>query len=113
MMCGDFPRRAQADAVLALEVQRRDGQFSSDGRFVAYVSDESGRSEVYVREFAAKAGGGKRLVSTAGGTHPRWRADKKELFYFSPDGTIMAVDVTAGGGFRQARPNHPSRWRPA
>ena len=47
------------------------GQFTSDGRFVADVSDESGRSEVYVREFpaAAKIGGGTWLVSTAGGSY--------------------------------------------
>ena len=75
------------------------GQFSNDGRFVAYVTDESGHSEVRVREFAAKMGSGKWL---AGGSDPRWRADK--LFYLSADETIMAVDVTPGAVFLAGTP---------
>ena len=46
------------------------GQFSTDGRFVAYVSDESGRSEVYVREFSAKTGGGTVVGVHGGRKHP-------------------------------------------
>ena len=80
------------------------GQFSKDGRFVAYVSDESGRREVYVRELSANAVGEKWSVSNGGGSTPRWRADAKELFYVSPDRTIMTVDVTAGVGFQAGRP---------
>ena len=80
------------------------GRFSPDGRFVAYVSDESGRSDVYVREFSANVAGGKWLVSKAGGSNPRWRGDAKELFYSSPDGTIMAVDVTADAVFQAGTP---------
>jgi hypothetical protein len=68
------------------------------------VSDDSGRGEVYVRESSATAAGGKWLVSQAGGSHPRWRGDAKELFYSSPDGTIMAVDVTAGAVFQAGTP---------
>ena len=89
---------------LHAEYNEDEGRFSNDGRFVAYVSDESGRSQVYVREFSAKTGGGQWLVSTAGGSNPRWRADMKELFYLSPDGTIMAVDVTAGAVFQAGTP---------
>ena len=44
------------------------------------------------------------MVSTAGGTHPRWRIDDKELFYLAPDGTIMTVDVTVGVGFQAGTP---------
>jgi Tol biopolymer transport system component len=80
------------------------GQFSSDGRFVVYVSDESGRSEVYVRESSANAAGAKSVVSKTGGSAPRWRADAKELFYAAPDGTIMAVEVTAGAIFQASTP---------
>lgn len=71
------------------------GRFSPDGRWVAYVSNESGRSEVYARGFPSA--GGKWQVSTAGGTFPRWRADGKELFYVTDAGNLMAVDVKTTG----------------
>lgn len=86
------------------EYNEDQGRFSNDGRFVAYVSDETGRSEVWVTEFPARTGGGKWPVSTEGGSNPRWRADTRELFYLSPDGTIMAVDVTAGAVFQKGTP---------
>src|SRR5262249_4382599 len=54
-------------------------RFSPDGRFVAYVSDESGKGEVYVREFPS--GANKRQISTDGGTLPRWSRNGKEIFY--------------------------------
>jgi eukaryotic-like serine/threonine-protein kinase len=66
--------------------------FSPDGRWVAYVSDEAGTGEVYVRRF--QGSGGSWRISTDGGTVPRWRRDGKELFYFS-GGKLMAVDVKA------------------
>jgi serine/threonine protein kinase len=69
------------------------GEFSPDGRFVAYQSNESGRFEIYVRTFPGAEG--KWLVSVAGGTQPRWRRDGKELFYVTPDGQLMAVLLTA------------------
>jgi Tol biopolymer transport system component len=67
------------------------GQFSPDGRWMAYVSDESGRWEIYLQPIPAT--GGKWLVSNAGGTQPRWRRDGKELFYLSSELKIMAVEV--------------------
>ena len=63
---------------------------SPNGRFVAYVSDESGQQEVYVRSFPS--GTGKRLISAGGGTQPRWRADGKELYYVRGR-TLMAMPV--------------------
>jgi dipeptidyl aminopeptidase/acylaminoacyl peptidase len=66
------------------------GHLSPDGRWMAYASDESGRWEVYVGEFP---GGGRWQVSAGGGVEPRWRPDGKELFYVSPDGTLMAVTL--------------------
>ena len=69
------------------------GEFSPDGRFVAYQSNESGRFEVHVRTFPGAEG--KWLVSVAGGTQPRWRRDGKELFYVAPDGRLMAVMLGA------------------
>ena len=71
------------------------GAFSPDGNWIAYNSDESGRVEVYVESFPTH--GGKRQISVAGGSGPRWRADGKELYYYSLDGRLMAVSVTGGG----------------
>ena len=68
--------------------------FSPDGRYVAYESNESGRSEVYVQSFPGP--GGKWQISTAGGTEAQWRADGKELYYRSADQKLMAVDMKLG-----------------
>jgi Tol biopolymer transport system component len=71
------------------------GQFSSDGRWVAYETSESGRFEIVVRPFPMP--GGKWQVSTGGGVQPRWRGDGKELYFISMDGKLMAASVTATG----------------
>jgi hypothetical protein len=68
--------------------------FSPDGRYLAYQSNESGRSEVYVQSFPGP--GGKWQISTAGGVEPHWRADGRELYYRSPDQKVMAVEVQTG-----------------
>ena len=81
------------------------GAFSPDGRWVAYMSNESGRTEIYVRPFvppgaagtAAAAAGGQWQVSTAGGIHPVWRPDGKELYYLNPAGAMMAAPITVTG----------------
>ena len=69
------------------------GQFSPDGRWVAYTSNESGSgNQIYVQSFPA--GSGKFLVSTGtGGEQPRWRRDGKELFYLGFDGRVEGVSV--------------------
>jgi len=72
-------------------------QFSPDGRWVAYVSDETGRAEVYVQSFAAS--GGKWQISTSGGDQPKWRRDGKELFYLAPDKQLMSVAIKPGTAF--------------
>jgi eukaryotic-like serine/threonine-protein kinase len=87
------------------EFNEDQGRFSPDTHWVAYVSDESGRSEIYVQPFPAAAGGGsKTQVSRDGGDQPRWRHDGKELFYLSLDGKLMAVDVTEGPSFKTGAP---------
>jgi len=73
------------------------GVFSPDGRWMAYESDESGRSEIYVRSFPAA--GARWQLSTAGGAQPQWKRDGKELYYVAPDARMMAVTtiVSADG----------------
>ncbi len=78
-------------------------QFSPDGRWVVYTSDETGTKEVYVRPFPMSSGG-KWPVSNGGGSQPRWRRDGKELFYFAPDTTLMAVPVTGASTFQLGVP---------
>ena len=80
---------------LATDFDERSGQFSPDGRWVAYESNESGRYEIYVRGFPQT--GGKWLVSVAGGTQPRWRRDGREIYYVAPDNKLMAVEVKPSG----------------
>src|SRR5262249_6998124 len=83
--------------VVRTEASEGVGTLSPDGRWLAYVSDESGRNEVYVQSFPR--GGGKRLVSTGGGSSPRWRRDGRELFYYAGDGKLMAAPVRSGESF--------------
>jgi len=73
------------------------GQFSPDGRWVAYASNESGKWEIYVAPFPGPGGDWK--VSSAGGAEPRWRRDGKEIFYLAPDGKMMAVPVVVESSF--------------
>jgi len=86
---------------LQTEFFEKQGQFSPDGHWVAYASNESGRYEVYVRPFSGAAAGapagpgGKWKVSLAGGDMPLWRRDGKELYYLSPERKLMAVAVKA------------------
>jgi eukaryotic-like serine/threonine-protein kinase len=96
------------------------GTFSPDAHWIAYVSDDTGIAEVYVEPFILPSasvdspGGTKVLVSRKGGRRPRWRADGKELFYNSPDGTLMSVAVTGGATFRPGIPQllfrTPAAW---
>ena len=78
------------------------GQISSDGKWVAYASDESGVWEIYVSSFPGAAG--KWQVSRGGGTEPRWRGDGKEVFYIGPTGMLMAVPVTSETTFATGQP---------
>ena len=71
-------------------------RFSPDGRYVAYLSDESGQDEIYVRPFPK--GGRKLTVSSNGGRQPRWSRDGKELFYVGGN-TLVAVSVSTGSTF--------------
>jgi Tol biopolymer transport system component len=67
---------------------------SPDGRWLAFISNQSGRHEVYVEPF--RRPGERVRVSANGGGQPRWRGDGKELFFLSPDGSLMALTVRTG-----------------
>ena len=68
--------------------------FSPDGRFIAYTSNESGRYEVYAQTLPQSDR--KWTISTDGGYEPRWRADGREIYYLSEDRKLMAVPVSTG-----------------
>ena len=72
------------------------GQFSPDGRWIAYASNESGQLEIYAVPFPGP--GGKRRISSGGGILPLWRGDGRELFYVTNEGRLMAVEVIARNG---------------
>jgi hypothetical protein len=82
---------------LATPFNETQGQFSPDGHWVVYASNESGIKEIYVQPFPG-ATGGKWLMSKGGGNQPRWSRDGKEIFYFAPDSSLMAVSVSTSGG---------------
>jgi Tol biopolymer transport system component len=73
--------------------EERNGQFSPDGRWIAFETNASGRFEVVVQAFPAA--GAIQPVSRAGGTQPRWRADGREIYFLAPAGKLMAASVVA------------------
>jgi Tol biopolymer transport system component len=73
------------------------GQFSPDGHWVAYMSNEAGRFEVFVRAFPAHGDAAQKMVSTAGGVYPMWRPDGREIYYINPAGEMMATPVSVSG----------------
>jgi hypothetical protein len=76
--------------------------FSPDGRWIAYMSDETGDLNVYVQPFLRE--GAKSRVSPNGGRNPRWRADGKELFYLDAAGAMTAVTVDTTKTFSAGLP---------
>ncbi len=85
----------EAKPFLESPFDEQGAQFSPDAKWVAYESDESGRAEIYVRQFPG--GGGKRQISVRGGSDPRWRRDGKEIFFLTAE-TLFAVPVSWNGG---------------
>ncbi len=81
--------------LLKSEFNESQGHFSPDGRYFAYVSNESGREEIYIQSFPV--GTGKWRVSTNGGWLPKWRRDGRELYYEAIDKKLMAVPVKLDG----------------
>ncbi|MGA2147989.1 MAG: protein kinase [Bryobacteraceae bacterium] len=76
---------------------RSHGQISPDGKWVAYASDETGESEIYVTTYPGA--NGKWQVSRAGGTEPRWRGDSKAVYYIAPKQMLTEAAVSTESGF--------------
>jgi serine/threonine protein kinase len=99
-----LPLNAKApETLLQTQFSEQSARFSPDGRWIAYMSNESGANEIYLRPFAISAEGKPGLgpkwrVSTNGGTTPNWRRDGKELFYRGRGGEMMAADVVTKAG---------------
>jgi eukaryotic-like serine/threonine-protein kinase len=83
-------------AFAAGPVREAQAQFSTDGSFVAYATEETGRMEVVVAAFPQP--GGRWQVSQDGGSEPRWRRNGRELFYVDRENYIVCVDVTLAAG---------------
>jgi eukaryotic-like serine/threonine-protein kinase len=75
--------------------EEHDAIFSPDGKWIAYVSDESGREEVYLRPFPV--GSRRYQVSTAGGTAPAWRGDAREVFFIGKENRLMSAEIPTHG----------------
>jgi eukaryotic-like serine/threonine-protein kinase len=93
---------AGSKAFLSGEASYTNGQFSPDGKWVAYASNESGDWEIYVTTYPNASG--KWQVSRGGGTEPRWRGDGKEMFYIAPHGQITSVEINTGATFSAGAP---------
>jgi dipeptidyl aminopeptidase/acylaminoacyl peptidase len=83
------------EVVAQSQYDETEGQFSPDGKWVAFASNDSGRPDVFVQSFPE--GRVRTQVSTAGGTQIRWSSDGKEIFFVAPDGMMMAVPIAFGG----------------
>ena len=105
---------AEATPYLNSAADETSARFSPDGRFVAYVSNDSGRREVHVAPFPA--GGVSTRISSGGGRLPRWSTDGRELFYLSGDGQFTAVPIRTMPSLQIGRPvalftmAAPQRW---
>jgi Tol biopolymer transport system component len=92
-----LPLQGERKPFVFLQTRFLEGQpqFSPDGKWLVYVSDESGRDEVYVSPFPVPSR--KWQISSNGGDRPRWRRNGKEIYYLTPDNKIAAVEVGARG----------------
>jgi eukaryotic-like serine/threonine-protein kinase len=91
--------------VVRTRFEERDGQFSPDGKWIAYQSNESGRFEIYVQPFPGP--GARSLISNNGGAQVRWRRDGKELFYVALNGRLVAVPFSAAANGQAAETGSP------
>jgi len=89
---GEWPPKA----LPGVPAEAGEDQASSDGKYLAYSLTDRGQIEVYVQAFGSEQG--RWQVSQGGGRQPQWRGDGKELFYWAPDGSMMAAEIQTGQG---------------
>jgi Tol biopolymer transport system component len=92
----------KADPLLTTPFNETEGQFSPDGKWIAYASDESGRFEIYLQTFPELEA--KWQVSTGGGSAPRWSRDGQELFFIAPDKRLMRTEFKTASLLKVAVP---------
>jgi len=92
--------------LLATQFNEQNAQISPDGRWIAYQTNESSTSDIYVRPSSSEGNGGgaKWLVSKGLSLYPRWRSDGKQLFYANVNLDLMAVDIDTSKGFQAGTP---------
>ena len=93
----------KSELILHSPFDEANAEISPDGRWLVYQSNESGRAEIYVRPFP-DVGSGRWQISTDGGTRPVWARTGRELFYYIPPGTIMAVPIELRPSFDAGTP---------
>jgi WD40 repeat protein len=91
----------KAAPLVATRFSELDAQVSPDGKWFAYSSDESGRTEIYVQSFADPSK--RSQVSSSGGARPRWRGDGKEIFFLSGN-TLQSVSINAASNLESGKP---------
>ncbi|HEX6324000.1 MAG TPA: protein kinase [Vicinamibacterales bacterium] len=92
-----------AESVLRTRFNEMNPELSRDGRWLAYESNESGQNEIYVRPFPGVTAG-LWEISRGGGRQPAWHPEGRELFYRTPDGSLMAVPITVTPRFAAGQP---------
>ena len=109
----DLPM-ARSFPIVQTDADERNAQFSPDGRWVVYQSNESGRFEIWVQPFSVPGSErrGKWQISNGGGGQPRWSRDGRELFYLSPDSRVMAVPIKATADGEAIETGEPERSVP-
>ena len=103
----DHPKPGKPEPFLRTPADETAPKFSPDGHWIAYRSNESGTTQIYVRPFPA-AGGGKWQISTEGGLYGLWSSDGRQLFYETLDNRIMVVDYSVSGA--SFVPGKPRLW---
>jgi WD40 repeat protein len=102
----DHPKPGKPEPFLRTKFNEGRGAFSPDGRWMAYESDESGMTQLYVQPFPGP--GGKWQISNAGGRYATWSRDGEQLFFETLDGYIMVANYTVKGGSFIA--SKPRQW---
>jgi serine/threonine-protein kinase len=93
----------EATPLVKTSAGETNGTISPDGEWLAYQSNESGSWDIYVKPFA-DPNGARSILSTGGGTSPRWSKDGRELYYVSPRQEMMRVQVRKGAQWSPGRP---------